>query len=144
MSDINNKLDINFDNKYGTMAFIVKKNRDKDIYDVVVDAGHGGADEGAYGNGYDEIDFTVEYAKLLLDKLNRENKKEILVLGRCNHDLSVVYKGEVINNSFLYKNLKIKYLTVHTSKGLESEEVIVLNVSDDLLGFPNKLEDVNL
>ena len=49
--------------------------------------------------------------------------------------------GEVINNSFLYKNLKIKYLTVHTSKGLESEEVIVLNVSDDLLGFPNKLED---
>ena len=70
-----------------------------------------------------------------------ENKKEILVLGRCNHDLSVVYKGEVINNSFLYKNLKIKYLTVHTSKGLESEEVIVLNVSDDLLGFPNKLED---
>lgn len=40
MSDINNKIDINFDNKYGTMTFIVKKNRDKDIYDIVVDAGH--------------------------------------------------------------------------------------------------------
>ena len=89
---------------------------------------------------YTKSNYEYKFLRLL-DKLNTENKKEILVLGRCNHDLSVVYKGEVINNSFLYKNLKIKYLTVHTSKGLESEEVIVLNVSDDLLGFPNKLED---
>ena len=89
---------------------------------------------------YTKSNYEYKFLRLL-DKLNMENKKEILVLGRCNHDLSVVYKGEVINNSFLYKNLKIKYLTVHTSKGLESEEVIVLNVSDDLLGFPNKLED---
>ena len=89
---------------------------------------------------YTKSNYEYKFLRLL-DKLNRENKKEILVLGRCNHDLSVVYKGKVINNSFTYKNLKIKYLTVHTSKGLESEEVIVLNVSDDLLGFPNKLED---
>ena len=42
MSNIGNKIVIEFDNNYQTMSFIVKKNYDKDIYDIVVDAGHGG------------------------------------------------------------------------------------------------------
>ena len=37
--------------------------------------------------------------------------------------------------------MALKFLTVHTAKGLESEEVILLNVVDDVLGFPNKIED---
>ena len=37
--------------------------------------------------------------------------------------------------------MNIRYLTVHTSKGLEASNVIVLNLSDDILGFPNKIED---
>ena len=37
--------------------------------------------------------------------------------------------------------MNIRFLTVHTSKGLESENVIILNLSNELLGFPNKIED---
>ena len=77
----------------------------------------------------------------LLDYLNKIEKKEVLILARCNHDIKNVYDGNIINNCFKYKNLNIKFLTVHTSKGLESDTVIVLNLTDDVLGFPNKLED---
>lgn len=77
----------------------------------------------------------------LLDHLYKENKKEVLVLGRCNHDIKNVYKSKIDNNALIYKDMNIKFLTVHTSKGLEAENVIVLNMSDELLGFPNKIED---
>ena len=77
----------------------------------------------------------------LLDKLYKDNKKEILVLGRCNHDIKMVYDLELENNCFVYKDIKIKYLTVHASKGLECENVIILNLEDNILGFPNKIKD---
>ena len=37
--------------------------------------------------------------------------------------------------------MKLKYLTVHKSKGLEEEVVVVINMKNELLGFPNKIED---
>ena len=77
----------------------------------------------------------------LLDKLYEENKKEILVLGRCNHDISFVYEDSLENGYLKYKDMNIRYLTVHTSKGLECDNVIVLNLIDDVLGFPNKMID---
>ena len=33
----------------------------------------------------------------------------------------------------------MRYLTVHKSKGLEEENVIVLNMNNSYLGFPNKI-----
>lgn len=64
-----------------------------------------------------------------------------MVLGRCNHDITSVYKGDIIDGYIKYKDMNVRYLTVHTSKGLESENVIILNLCDDILGFPNKMED---
>ena len=77
----------------------------------------------------------------LLDKLYLENKKEILILGRCNHDINYIYHGNIENGYLSYKDMKIRFLTVHKAKGLECQNVIVLNLSDDILGFPNKIED---
>lgn len=57
---------------------------------------------------------------------------DILILGRNNKDL------ENINIDFNNKN--IRFLTVHKSKGLEAENVIILNAIDDVLGFPNKIK----
>jgi len=42
------------------------------------------------------------------------------------------------------QNIKMRYLTVHKSKGLEEENTIIINLEDKLLGFPNKIEDSNL
>jgi len=78
----------------------------------------------------------------LLDRLYMENKRNILVLGRCNHDIRKVYSESINSEGYLvYRDMNIRYLTVHAAKGLECEDVIVLNMIDDILGFPNKIED---
>lgn len=73
----------------------------------------------------------------LLEYIYSLGIRECLVLGRCNHDINVVLKDKEL----IYKDMNLRFLTVHSSKGLESEAVIVLNLSDELLGFPNKMED---
>src|SRR5690606_27238155 len=40
-----------------------------------------------------------------------------------------------------FEDLDIKFLTVHKSKGLEADNVIILKLQNNLLGFPNKMTD---
>lgn len=71
---------------------------------------------------------------------------KILIISRNNADIK-----NVLNNNFILKkdeiiyindkNITLKFLTVHRSKGLESDNIIVLNVVNELTGFPNKIED---
>ena len=69
-----------------------------------------------------------------------------MVLGRNNDDVlqilneNIRFVGDEICYK-KYKDIKLNYLTVHRSKGLEADNVIVLNVVDEKLGFPNKLSD---
>ena len=79
--------------------------------------------------------------KRLLDYALKYHEN-ILVLGRNSFDINKYFS--VNNDIFLYKNKEIKYLTVHRSKGLEEECVILINLSDDVLGFPNKIKDHNI
>ena len=65
------------------------------------------------------------------NKLVDEIDTSIMVLGRNNYDL------ELVSND----NKKLSFYTVHKSKGLEAENVIVLNLVDDRYGFPNKKKD---
>lgn len=69
----------------------------------------------------------------LIDYINNE----ILILGRNNNDILPFYKP----NKLGIINSKLRYLTVHKSKGLESNEVILINLSNNLLGFPSKIKD---
>ena len=79
------------------------------------------------------------------EKIINEIDTNILILGRNNND---IYK--VLNNNFnlldngniIYKtniNKKLKFMTVHKSKGLEEDNVIIINLEDNLLGFPCKI-----
>ncbi len=92
---------------------------------------------------YQDNDYKEKFFKLL-QILKSRGVKEILVLGRCNHDINRVYDGVIKNGYLDYHDINVRFLTVHTSKGLESEEVIVLNVVDSILGFPNQLEDAKV
>ena len=58
--------------------------------------------------------------------------KNILILGRNNRDLP---------KEFVYKDCNIRCMTMHGSKGLEEECVVILNVVDDELGIPCKIKD---
>ena len=46
-----------------------------DVYDIVIDAGHGGVDTGAGNGKYHESSFTLDYAKSLKEALEQEGFK---------------------------------------------------------------------
>jgi DNA helicase-4 len=77
---------------------------------------------------------------------------EIKILGRHNFDIDILkdYPGFAIrktsNNTrnihySRYKDLRLTYRTVHSSKGTEADNVIIINLENELLGFPNKISD---
>lgn len=74
----------------------------------------------------------------LLDKVSI-NHKNILILGRNNFDIYNYLKlGN--NKRIKYKDLNIKYMTIHASKGLEEECVVIINLKDDIVGLPSKIK----
>ena len=77
--------------------------------------------------------------KKLLDKV-LECHKNILILGRNNFDIDKYFKLDS-SGCINYNGVNIKYLTIHASKGLEEECVIIINLKDDILGIPNKIKD---
>ena len=79
--------------------------------------------------------------KKVLEILKKET--DIMILSRNYNDIYKFIDNSFIlnNDSLTYKNKDIKYLTIHSSKGLESKYVIILNNGDNTYGFPNKLED---
>lgn len=82
------------------------------------------------------------------------NRANILVLGRNNNDIDTIKETNKIllkrdkENDDSYKiivkeypYLNIKYSTVHKSKGLEEDYVVLINADDGLIGFPNRMDD---
>ena len=70
-SNVGNKIVISTDGEYNTLTFDVSNNTDSEIYDVVIDAGHGGMDSGANHNGYKEANLTIKIAYNLKEKLEK-------------------------------------------------------------------------
>ena len=79
----------------------------------------------------------------------------VMILGRINYDFEsqirsdkvgrefqvTVLKKEIRLKSLIYPDMIFEILTVHKSKGLEADAVIVLNMSNAKLGFPNQISD---
>ena len=88
-----------------------------------------------------------EFEKLI--KLVTLSFNNIMIIGRNNND--VYY---YLNDNFVYKNgeityknngyLNIYYLTAHKSKGLEEDCVIIINLYDNILGFPSKINNPDI
>lgn len=76
----------------------------------------------------------------LLDKLILKYD-DILILQRNNKDITKYLNKNIIieETCFHYKNKKIRYLTVHSSKGLEADVVILINLTNKTFGFPNQM-----
>lgn len=72
--------------------------------------------------------------------------KSIFLLGRYSFDdyyLSFMYQSVKEGNRFYYLigGRKIEFLTVHKSKGLEADYVILLQCNKDTYGFPSLVSD---
>ena len=103
-------------------------------------------------NKYIKDSILIVYSKNIPYDVSRiiKEKDDILILGRNNSDVNLLVDNKnfsIIDNKLIYlrnKNKNIRFLTVHASKGLESDIVIVLNVIDSNLGFPNKIIEYKL
>lgn len=72
--------------------------------------------------------------------------KSVFLLGRYSFDdyyLSFMYKSVKEGNRFFYiiGDRKIEFLTVHKSKELEADYVIILQCNKDTYGFPSLVSD---
>ena len=72
--------------------------------------------------------------------------KSIFLLGRYSFDdyyLSFMYRSIKEGSRFFYviEGRKIEFLTVHKSKGLEADYVILLQCNKDTYGFPSLVSD---
>lgn len=74
----NRKIDIAFDSfdledkNINYMKIDVKNSKlPKDVYDIVIDPGHGGSDKGAEYGGYSESDQTIIYGKRVKEELEK-------------------------------------------------------------------------
>lgn len=72
--------------------------------------------------------------------------KSIFLLGRYSFDdyyLSFLYKSVKEGNRLYYfiGDRKIEFLTIHKSKGLEADYVIILQCNKDTYGFPSMVSD---
>lgn len=89
---------------------------------------------------YDDVsEFSV-----LMDLIHQD---EVFILGRNNHDIDFLKHDSLFSISdekIIYDkrpDLKITFFTVHRSKGLECKEVILINLENRMMGFPNQIQD---
>ena len=73
--------------------------------------------------------------------------QEVMILGRYNHDVGIFRNTDVVvkdnRDKIVIKwgNREMDYMTVHKSKGLECENVILINCNGGASGFPSQISD---
>lgn len=92
---------------------------------------------------YDRRDYCNTIGQLVA---SIPSNKSIFLLGRYSFDdyyLSFMYQSIKEGNRFYYVigGRKIEFLTVHKSKGLEADYVILLLCNKDTYGFPSQVSD---
>ena len=85
-----------------------------------------------------------------MDKIIRDfgTASSILLLGRTNHDREIALNTGLFSSSgedslryLASPDTPVSFLTVHRAKGLEADNVVLLNFENGTLGFPNKISD---
>ncbi len=104
-------------------------------------------------NGYTDnksIEFLEEYLKKL------DKNSTIYFLGRYSFDINILKNDnnflmhyniqENVTDIVYYKrrDLNIKFMTIHKSKGLQADYVVILNNKNYGMGFPSKIDDLPL
>lgn len=77
-----------------------------------------------------------------LDYINQDN---LMILGRNNNDIYDVLNPIYINNNIIsYKYSNIYYKTIHKSKGLEEENVLIINLTNNINSLPSQIKEESL
>lgn len=81
-------------------------------------------------------------SKKVLNKLLDTLEDDTLIISRNINDINEYLNKDLkYNENIIYKGKSYKYMTIHSSKGLEAKNVVILNCSNKTLGLPNKIEN---
>jgi DNA helicase-4 len=98
----------------------------------------------AFMNVLKEISKIDENANVLILGRNNKDFESIALDNRIYIDFKESKETKTVIKVRDFPNMKFSYSTVHGSKGLEEDYVIIINADDSRLGFPNKVEDDEL
>jgi len=97
---------------------------------------------------FTRFDNNKEYLKEIKKVIQGIPEDEsILLLGRYNYEVNVFPKSDVIQNpnskraKVSYAGRTMDFMSVHAAKGLEADNVLILNCSQDQGGFPSRISD---
>ena len=104
---------------------------------------------------YDKNRNKILYVEKVVQEIIRSNRKkdlEILLLGRNNKDINFLINNRLFKQVYgdkKYKEIEysknsdisIYFMSIHQSKGLEKDAVIILNFNNYDYGFPNQIDD---
>lgn len=128
----------------------------KSIVDPILIYTYDSTFKGKDGNRRSGANYAMAHAvetalEQLLVYKQKEHKEPgpILLLGRFGFDGEMLERSglfEYISRGYKVKSVKypkldITFMTVHSSKGLGYDDVIILNGKNETYGFPSKIED---
>ena len=74
--------------------------------------------------------------------INYINSDNLMILGRNNNDINTcIDKDKIPENKFNYNNKNIYYKTIHKAKGLEEDNILIINLTNDINSLPSKIKD---
>ena len=97
-------------------------------------------------------DSKIKAMELIINKISKESS-DIMILGRNNFDIDDFIKAGLFkrknnkDSKLIYtknKKLNIDFISVHKSKGLENDNVILINLENNVVGFPNQMNEDKL
>lgn len=78
-------------------------------------------------------------------KLMKIMPKNLMVLGRNNQDLYSYFSNfKLENDKIFYQDKNIYFKTIHKSKGLEEENILIVNLTSNNNSLPSKIKEESI
>lgn len=144
-ANVNNKIVINSEDSYPTMMINVFENTEENIYDIVIDPGHGGMDGGASRYGYKESDFTLDLAVKIKDDLENKGFKV-----KLTHEVGQLTANEKLNEYGVHGRAVVPYevhakylfsLHMNSSEATSMNGLEIYTASNIDLDFAKRLSE---
>ncbi len=108
-------------------------------------------DGGRYAKLGEAVNRAIEEIIEFNKSESKRNIVSILLIGRYGFDARNLCYSQgnftfdertgAVYSSRHSKDIKLQFLTAHSSKGLSAENVIIINAKDETYGFPSKVDD---
>ena len=115
LSKSKRKIKINFKNKYKTLMFKVSRHGKNNVYDIIIDPGHGGIDAGAVSSDekYNERDLAYKVSYYISKDLEKRGVKVKMTRDNKGEDIIEAYNfnnTKKIGRAVLPKEVNAKYV----------------------------------